>query len=537
MTEKLQIETDLALTRALAAERSSSEPRLFLGKWNFYFLVKFFLFWKGLIGFHPLHNLVFAIFILLPVKSDRWRKLKHAVSFLLGVSLLYYDSYLPPINRALSQASVVSTFDASYLLELAGRFISIPVLLTLLLVWVAYRVISRWLKFGFLVISCMMGIAVYQLVSESTTSKNEAMAQQTGTKPNFNNVLNEFYTKEASRSVEFPVQAQDAAPFDVIFIHVCSLSWDDLQAVGLEQHPLWSRFDFLFTHFNSAASYSGPAAIRIQRSTCGQSSNSALYEPAADQCYLLDSLKRGGFEPNLAMNHDGHFDDFLETVQAQRVKVSPMSLEGSAITQRAFDGAPIYDDFSVLNHWFEKRQKSTAARVALYYNSISLHDGNRLVGANVSQDSLETYKVRLITLLDELEKFMLELERSGRHAVVAVIPEHGAALLGDKLQIPGLREIPSPRVTLVPVGIKVIGERRRGETLKIHDETSYLAVTKIVARMLEVSPFTQNGYTPADYADELPTTPFVSQNEGAVVLRYNYHYFWRQNDEDWAEYY
>ena len=46
---------------------------------------------------------------------------------------------------------------------------------------------------------------------------------------------------------------------------------------------------------------------------------------------------------------------------------------------------------------------------------------------------------------------MGELEASGRRAVVVLVPEHGAALRGDSAQIAGLREIPTPAITLVPV--------------------------------------------------------------------------------------
>ena len=522
-----------------ASPRTPLRATVSLGKWNFYFLAKFLLFWQGVIGFHPLENLAFAAFLLFPVESRPWRNVKQVSAALLAVALLYYDSWLPSVGRALSQLSLLSSFDAGYLLELAGRFVSVTLIAMLIVAWLAYRLIAPRVRLGLLVVSFMAVMTVFQQTAEHSVAEAGQMPKQAaGGKPDFENALRTFYANEATRSVTFPVPSAEAVPFDVIFIHVCSLSWDDVRAVGLDQHPLWKRFDFLFTNFNSAASYSGPAAIRIQRATCGQTSNKDLYQPAADQCYLMGSLKRSGFEQNLAMNHDGHFDDFLQTVQTQRLNVPPMPLDGVSVTQHAFDGAPIYDDLSVLTRWLENRQKSDSSRVALYYNTISLHDGNRLTGTSSSLDSMKTYKTRLTTLLDGLEKFMAGLERSGRRAVVAMIPEHGAAVQGDKMQIPGLREIPSPRITLVPVGIKVIGEggQRQGSTLSIDTETSYLAITQIVARMLEVSPYTRNGFNPADYVDDQTATPFVSQNDSAVVMRYNGRYYWRQNGEAWGEF-
>ncbi len=179
------------------------------------------------------------------------------------------------------------------------------------------------------------------------------------------------------------------------------------------------------------------------------------------------------------------------------MNIPPLPLNGITVAQHGFDDSPIYDDFSVLTRWLDNRQKSNSARVALFYNTISLHDGNHLTGPNSNLNSLDSYKIRLTKLLDDLEKFMQSLEKSGRRAVVAMVPEHGAAVRGDKMQIAGLREIPSPAITLVPVGIKVIGDnlQREGDTLMIDDTTSYLAVSHIVARMLEKSPFAKNSFS------------------------------------------
>src|SRR5512146_1532611 len=111
-------------------ESNPTSPRatVFLGGWNFYFLVKFLLFWREVIGFHPLENLAFAAFLLIPVESRFWRKVKQVTAVPLAIALLYYDSWLPSIGRAVSQASLLSSFGASYLMELAGRFVNVTLL-------------------------------------------------------------------------------------------------------------------------------------------------------------------------------------------------------------------------------------------------------------------------------------------------------------------------------------------------------------------------------------------------------------------------
>lgn len=38
-----------------------------LSGWNFYFLVKFALLWAGYLNFHPMLNLVFLAFLLVPI--------------------------------------------------------------------------------------------------------------------------------------------------------------------------------------------------------------------------------------------------------------------------------------------------------------------------------------------------------------------------------------------------------------------------------------------------------------------------------------
>lgn len=531
-----------------AAESMHGEPVLIsMGKWNFYFLAKFALFWKGMIDFHALENLAFAAFILMPVRSPRLRIIKHIISTVIAVSLMYHDSWLPPMERVIAGMSIVANFDLMYLNELAGRIASLPILASIMIGWFVYVVVSARVRVGLLVLCSLIGLTAVQATQSNITPAPNpaplAMAANPNpveptNRPDLNKALQDFYDKEALRTVSIPKAPAQSIPFDVIFIQVCSLSWDDVVAVGLELHPLWKRFDFLMTHFNSAAAYSGPAAVRIQRATCGQTNNEMLFKPVSDQCYLMRNLELSGFDYQLAMNHDGHFDDFLKLILAQNSAVKPMSLATTSIAQEGFDNSPIYDDLSVLTHWLDTRVKSNKERVALYYNTISLHDGNRLTGNRANLTSLNSYKLRLSTLLDNIEKFMEEIERSGRRAVVVVVPEHGAAVRGEQMQMAGLREIPSPKITSVPVGIKVVGggALRKGDPLSIESESSYLAVSQLIANFIAQPPFASSGFDPADYAHNLPETPYVSQSDSAAVMKFNDRYYFKQGTGDWAEY-
>lgn len=499
-----------------------------MGQWSFYFIAKLVLFGMGLIAFHPLENLALAGGILLSSKFRHWRRLRNLVIAVLAITLLYYDSWLPPIERVISQASLLSNFSFGYFVELAERFINLSALGLLILAWLVYRLISRRLRIGALVMVGMVAIGISQHLPAGNVASMP--------KPDMDKVVQDFFAHEAQRSVRFTPPPTNAAPFDIIFLHVCSLAWDDVLAVGLEHHPLWQHFDILMTHFNSATAYSGPSAIHLLRATCGQQEHNQMYSPVPEKCYLMNSLLRAGFEPNLALNHDGKFDNFLGQVQMHgRLNIPPMSLAGANVAQHAFDGSPVYDDLSVLDRWLDNRQKSGIPRVALYYNTISLHDGNQSLSQ--SGGSMATYKARLSKLLDNMEQFMKDIETSGRRAVVIMVPEHGAAVRGDKRQISGLREIPTPAITLVPVGIKVIGGhvQREGDTVSIAQPTSYLAISALIEHMLRESPFGGPSYRPLDYTADLPTTQFVAQNENAMVAEYNHRYYLKQGTSDWVE--
>jgi cellulose synthase operon protein YhjU len=516
-----------------------------LGAWSFYFLVKFLLLWRGMIGFHPLENIAFATFLIAPASSPAWHRVRTVVAIPIALGLLYYDSWLPPIERVWSQAALLSSFSPAYLLELSGRFVNWPVVAMLVLAWGTYRVTARYVRVGALVMAALLGLALSMPITGNDASSAgvaddpAASAEKTSAnKANLDVMVQDFYANEAQRRITLP-NADNGAAFDIIFLHICSLSWDDLQLTGLDKHPFWSNFDFLFTRFNSAASYSGPAAIRLNRALCGQTPHKNLYEPVPDNCYLLPNLKRAGFETNLAFNHDGHFDDFLAEVRKQGVSAPLMPLNGVAIPQHGFDGSPIYDDLGVLSRWIETRQKSDQARVALLYNSISLHDGNYFASKSSSkQNSLESYKPRVEKLLTDLNTFMEQVRKSGRRAIVVVVPEHGAALRGDKFQIAGLREIPTPSITTVPVGVKIIGADavRNGASAQVSATTSYVGLSQLIANLIERPPYGESGYIPADYVTKLPVTGHVSENEGLVLVGRDDRYFLKQGSDAWREY-
>lgn len=533
-------------TAAAADETPPAAPavknlwaRISLGVWGYYFVVKFVLFELVLISLHPLENLLFAGFILIPVESSALVRVKGVFALMLALALFYYDSWLPDVGTVVSKAALLSDFSSAYLFELAGRFVSLPVIGLLFGACLLFRMMPSKVRTGALAATGALLLIQGALAPELRRMFPEDNAPIIAQMPDMNQILADFFKSEAKRTVLFTRPAEDAAPFDVVFIHICSLSWDDIAVVGLESHPLWKRFDILMTRFNTAASYSGPAVIHLLRATCGQQSHDKLYLPTFDNCYLMNSLRTAGFEPELALNHNGKFDDFLGQIKKYgRLDAPLMSQSGLLIAQNAFDDSPVYDDLDVLGRWLDRRKSSAASRVALFYNTASLHDGNHFPGTGSTPNTLKFYRARLARFLDEMEAFMQKLEDSDRRTVVVMIPEHGAALRGDKRQIAGLREIPTPSITLVPVGIRVAGGHLRHDAgpLEIDQPTSYLAISYILKRMLDKSPYSGGRVSPADYVANLPVTPFVAQNEQVTVAGYGGRYYLSRDMGKWEDY-
>lgn len=520
-----------------------------MGIWNFYFIAKLSLYFGHYIGFHVFANLAFALFLVIPVRHSRLKLARQIAAVPVGVALFYYDTWLPPFLRLISQASLLKGFDPAYLAELIGRFISFQVIAALALLYAIYFLAGKRLRISTFVFIAMLvplspvttkssGIGVAEnRPSPGLPETATAKPSHSPTDDELTASLDSFYKNEATRTVSFMPPEKSDAPFDIIFLHICSLSWDDLDFTKEKNHPLFRRFDIVFTNFNSAASYSGPAAIRALRGNCGQPRHKDLYTASPAQCKTFDTLQQAGFKPQLAMNHDGHFDNFLAEIRKQgALNLPPFDVRGAPPYLQNFDGSPVHDDYTVLSKWWEKRLSTPSDRVALFYNSVSLHDGNRYSGSR-SGNSMEIYPPRLTRLLSDLDHFFTQIETSGRRAIVVFIPEHGAAIRGDRMQIPGMREIPSPHISIVPVGIKLIGKTTAStEPLVVSAPASYLAVSELLSGFISQTPFTGGAPDLDRYVRNLTSTEFVAENEDVTVIRHDDRYFMRAQDTGWVEY-
>jgi len=513
-----------------------------MGLWSAYFLAKLLLYGLGYMGFSPWLNLGLAIFTALPPQNARQRFAQNLIAVPLGVLLLYYDSRLPPIAQALAQVQNLSAFSASYLLELAARLVSWRLLLGVALLFAGYSLARRKLRLSTFV---FVGIFAVILTPEAkllsvSTAHTPAVAASGGSRAEvdldaaaLDARLARFYAQQKQIRVQFPKAAASDSPFDILILHVCSLSWDDLKTLPTDTEGFFGHFDIVLDNFNSAASYSGPAAIRLLRGSCGQTPEARLYDPAAGGCLIMDGLQNAGFEPHWVMNHDGHFGNFFGDLHDRGgLTVSLESDAGATPAQQAFDGTPVYGDYSVLSRWWAKRQQNHAPRVVLYYNTISLHDGNRVIGPGHADSS---YGARFATFSGDLTRFLELLRSSGRHVVVIVVAEHGAALRGDRRQIQGLREIPTSAIAHVPVAIALINAgRSTTKQSRVDAPSSYPALNELLSQLISHNPFASPPENLDAYTGSLPHSDFVAENNGTTVLRAGNHYMMRSPDGTWS---
>jgi cellulose synthase operon protein YhjU len=517
--------------------------------WNLYFLTKVGLAFTGYVGFNWWLNLLLWLALLPPIAHKALRCARAVLVWPAAIALLYSDSYLPTPARVISQLEALKGFSATYWLELATRLYNPAALVVVVVGIFLYAALARRVRFATFALAGILSFPVVSAIQEQreqTTDAAAILASQGDGAPTEaamasdpDTQLKNFYAAESQKRLKLTA-ASGPPPFDIIVLHVCSLSWDDMDFVGQRDNPLLQRFDVVFTNFNSAASYSGPASLRVLHGSCGQTPHKQLYEGVDPDCYVFPDLEKLGYQTAGLLNHDGIYEDFAKTLEQRGGLAGKLQRNQDApVHMQNFDGSPIYNDHALLSQWWKKRSSTAnAAPTALYYNTVSLHDGNRVPGMT-SRSSVDTYKPRLIQLAADLDKFLSELEAAGRPVVVMLVPEHGASLRGDKIQISGMREIPSPRISLVPAAVKLVGMKRTAGAapLVVHQPMSYFGLFSFLNDLITDSPYEPAARTLAERLKAPETTPFVSENADVVVMRNTAGRFvMKSGNSDWIPY-
>jgi len=504
-----------------------------MGIWSFYFLCKLYLYFKGYIRFNFIFNLLLAVFVTLPIPKTAplfrfLKSIKIILSLILGFVLLWYDSWLPPFFYSIGKIMETGGISSGYIV----RFISKNVNLTEAAILTVVLVIIILLRNRLRLLTPLVFILML-IVPLFNLTKNQ--------KEDMGSYLNAFYQSESKKEVHFEKSKTGGPDFDIIFLHICSLSWDDLQTAGMESHPFLKQFNILFTNFNSVSAYTTPSIIRLLRANCGQQNHNALYQDAPEECYLLESLRAQGYETYAAIDNDAPPSyNWIPDVINYGLIDPPMDFKDLPIRQYDFDNSPMYDDLAILRKWWDMRQKYNKEKAALYCDITTLHIGAHWVHDIDwwKRDPVDLYKEYLENLFKNLDIFFNELASSERNIVIIFIPEHGAALRGSSIQAHDLRDIPLPRITLIPVGIKLIGKGYPLEPAQqkvITKPTSYLAISYLIASFLQESPFGAGRFPAQNILDDIPETDFVSENQEARIVKKGTDYFLYGKDKKWIK--
>lgn len=528
-----------------------------LGLWNVYFIAKFALAHYEYLTLNFLYNGLLLLFILLPLKNRFLCIARTVVALIAAVALLYSESWLPGPDSIISNAQNIAGFSAMYVAQLIVDFVNVKMVIWGIVIVLAYLLIKNWVRLTVFTLGYFICLvlqpyyvawttkpAVEQNVEVVAQNKPSQPQQETNADPSAitPETIDKWYTAfldyEKGRRAEFPqgLSANDT-PFEIILMNICSLSNDDLLASDLMNHPVLSEFNIRFDHFNSATSYSGPATLRLLNAVCGQVNHDSLYDGRRPECEIMNRLDQLGYRQHLYLDHRGQYDNYLQTLRDKAGLMAP--LESTAkypVRYMAFDDEEIADDLAVLRDWQRKtsRDKETKRHVTLF-NFIALHDGNRLP----RHSRWEEFKPRAIRFLNDLQTFMHELERSGRKVMLIVVPEHGAAVRGDRIQAPRLRDIPSMRITEVPLMVKFFGIKNMpAEPIHVTGPTSYLAMSTLIGRVLSLNYFgADGGSVPLEeLVRDLPETNPVSENGQSVVLTYRGNDYIRQKGGEWRPY-
>ena len=522
-----------------------------LGVWNVYFIIAFALAAFGYIELNLLGNALLMAWLLLPVGPKWLRILRGTLGVAAAAVLLYSESWLPGVDSILANKGGIAGFSLLYMAEFALDFINVKMVGWGLLVFLGYFLVRRYVRVTFFTIVYFLGAVTMPWVqsilperapvvtADAGGQTNEAAAPAKTGKADAKAVgewYDAFLAYEHDRRARFPNGLSEKdTPFDILLLSICSVSNDDLAVSQLDQHPLFKEFNIRFDSFNAATAYSGPALLRLLNGACGQPSHSELYGERRPECETMTRLGTLGYSQRLLMDHSGEYDNFLQSMRDKAGVTATLDNAKYPTRYMGFDDEEIADSLAVLRHWQRTQVKSKAGRTATLINFIALHDGNRLPG----RGRAEPFKPRAQEMFDNIRTFLRELERSGRKTMVVIVPEHGAAVRGDKIQVPRLRDIPTMRISRVPVMVKFVGLKGMpNEPIHVTGNTSYLALTSLIGKTLETDYFSKDGGTvPLEQlVHDLPQTNPVSENGTVQTLEYQGREYFRQNGGEWKPY-
>ncbi len=487
--------------------------------WNIYFLSKLYFHFRGLMNLSALWNLLLLVWIRVPfptgwgsnkgLRQRSWAKV--VFDMVLSFLLLWRETWFPPLLEVIKfwLNPVTRPTGDAFEMYLQDNLSFREIAAVATIVWLVLTARKYRMRMTSVAIALLCLVAMANLVRSMRIPSSNRIKKDVA----------KFHEAEALKRVQFP--STPGAPVDIIVLHVCSLAWDDLDAIGKKDHHFFDWFDYMFD-FNTVTGYSGPSMLRLLRSSCGQQAHGELYNEAPSECYLMDVLRRLGYDVSTTMDHDGKYDDFLEEAINLGHAAESVRPEGLPVEQVGFDGSELSDPDVVFDSWLAKRSASNAERAAVYFNTLILHTGSHWKGETEwwkNRDPMKEYADRVDRVFRLVKAIGDKFEKTGRSAAILVVPEHGAAIRGTKIQNAQLRDLPLPRIVKSFFGVRFIGPsfpKHPASTVRVEGSLSYMAIAEVIANTVK-DPARAAGNLPHN---SLTRTPFIAeQTRGTVVYR------------------
>jgi cellulose synthase operon protein YhjU len=503
--------------------------------WSFFFISKVILHYRGHLQFDGFLNVLMGLYAILPWAASRSvglsiRKnsgittLHGGFGLALGVMLLWHDSYFPPVRSLYHYLSDPVTRPSNdFLFQFVMNYWNPFVFAVLVAIYWICRVSAKKWNLAPAVALVVAATTAHGALTRKTVRTDLALPSSS---------ISGFGS--GVLSLESP--GKKDAPFDVLILQVCSLSAEDLAHTGMSGHSFFEGFDLRFSNFNTATSYSTPAALRLLQALCGQARHEGLFQGVPAACMLLEGLRSAGYRTSTVFNHEGKLSNKMANELVTYAKADlPMPISGLSQKEVSYDKSPVYGNFDVLEQWWKQRLTSSDPRVALYYNTVSLHVGNHLAHDSRpwwKQEKSATYRELLEKTLSDFDRFFRLLEESNRDVLVIMVSEHGAALAGSEIQGPDLRDIPLPKLTLVPMGVKLIGSGwKKSAPVRIEDLVSYSVIPRVIN--LATKHHSRGDSFSVDEFSGVSEARFFAENADAATLIRDQELFYQGKDRVW----
>lgn len=516
-----------------------------------YFAFKLGLYFLSLSGFDFPLNLILFVLCFIQFKNASLYTCYKIILLILAIVLLYHDSYIPVLTSD-SFDFHGDTFDKiSGLFQIVMGFVNFTYIGIFILLAIVIFFINDFIKLETLITVAFIYVLFnnvhtnYLLAKANIEDVKEQVIDSVDIPPqlgeatdaNVESYLQHFLDLEKKRVVTFPNSLpNDYESFDIVIVNICSMATDDIIASNMINHSLFKKFDFYFDTFSSVSSYSTPATMRLLRANCGQDTEANMYSDRRPECELVTSLESLGYQSHVYFDHDGVYGNYYKTLNQYAglpLKLHPLDRLKPQYT--SFDGSIIYSDASLFSAYINNIANSKTANNVTVMNLISLHDGNHFYGDKKSA----AYEPRLKLLLDDLERFITELEKTHKNTLFVMVPEHGAAIRADKMQIAKLREIPTDKITRIPVSVKFIkGKDEDSTTVEVKGFYSYMALSEMIKRAIETNAFSLENATGkiSDVFVDLPQTAFIGEATSAYYMNYHHQDMYKLKGSNWERY-